>query len=269
MEMRFFNQRNKIRESKILEITEYSSSAYLAPCVRDSAEIRFKYKFDDSGNLLKCEEYRSGILEKTIVYTRNVSGEYDSKEYVYPNELKMRQQTQKWSFEYNHLGKRIREIWKNGDETWRINDLSYDSNGNLSSVMKDSIYKWTFEYDDNGNVIERREWELRSSPIRCLKLIKYTYKDNRLISEITQSPIDFEIWKDVQYQYDPNGNLISIFEIRTFWRTKNNSAPISEFWHTTTILVNEEHGFPIQKSESVENNNLPAHCFFYEYKYKQ
>jgi hypothetical protein len=65
-----FHDRNRIKEGRMVEMTEYRSQGYLVPCGRDSSEIRRKYNFDDDGSLLICNEFQSGILWEAISYTR-------------------------------------------------------------------------------------------------------------------------------------------------------------------------------------------------------
>lgn len=264
MEISFFNDRNRIKEGKIVEMTEYCSHGYKVPCARDSSEIRRKYKFDDDGNLLICNEYDRGILWKTISYTRNEKGDYDSKKYIYP-----RQSTQNWVFVYNDLGQRIKETWMNGDDIWRVNEITYDSIGNFSEQLTDSIRKWTYQYNDDGRLTEIREWEMRSDPIRCLKLTRYIYENGLLTREVVQSPIDSEVSNDFQYQYDVNGHLVLVVEKRTRWISENNGPMISEVWEYTTVFENDKSGFVIQKSEYQENVDFPLSCFFYEYLHKR
>lgn len=268
-EIKFFKERNKIKVNRISEITERVFRTWRKPCLKDSAEISFNYRFDDNGNLIQTNEYHRKEPYRTINYTRNQKGDYTSKTYIAYDSLGNVRWTNTWEFEYNKKGQRIKETWKSGEKAIRINQITYDKKGNYNGQLTDSLYQWTFEYDKKRNVIESHEWRNINDTLVCITVTKYKYERGLLISETTQSHKSLEIMNDFVYKYDSADNLILITEKRTNWTRKDNETMKSVIREHITIIENDNKGNVLTKSLYSNTDTNPYRCYYYDYKFRK
>ncbi len=130
LETRLYGERTKIKDSKVKEITERVSQYWKRPCIKDSAEIRFKYVFNDKGDLTQTDEFHRGHFWKTTKYVRNRKGDYIQKSYNFYDSLENIKRVDNWIFEFSKKGQRVSEIWVGEKDTVRTNKLSYDKKDN-------------------------------------------------------------------------------------------------------------------------------------------
>ncbi len=262
-EIKFHKLRNQIRQHKIAGITEMAWYGWRTPCLKDSAEVTISYSFDEQGDLIQINEYDSGNLIRTTNYRRNEHGDFIAKSYLQFDSAGILKWRDNWILEFNDEGQRIKETWKRDDEDIRVNILAYDSSGYIIKQLTDSLFQWTFLYDEKGNLIERREWQFEVDAFICNKLTTYQYKGALLVSEVTQSPEDSEVWSDVKYEYDADGNLILITEMKTYWVNGRREIRVIR-----TKIENDSNGNPLTKSLYLDKDDIPFRCFFYNYLYR-
>jgi hypothetical protein len=261
-EYKFFKDRNKIREARVIEIKK---SVAHGSCLKDSSTIATKYTFDSSGNLILQLEYHDNLLRRTITYSRNGQGDYVSKVYTLFDSTGRHTSTEPWIFEFNSLGQRERETWTKNGKPVRVNVLTYDEKGNMTEQFTDSVRKWILKYDRAGNVIETEDWEMVDDSMQCTNRITYLYDNGRLITDIGHVPLENRIWREFAYKYDDNGYLVEI--IQKLWMRYGNQPRKMESENSRTVYVNDQNGKIVREELYSHGDSSAWRCYFYDYVY--
>ena len=166
-------------------------------------KIKYKWTYDENGNLLEKNTYWSGDLYSKTKYTYDENGNL-SEENLYGTSGNV----WKTKYTYDEKGNKIetKEYGYDGDLDW-IYKYTYDENGNLLEQNKcgpkgsvESNTKYT--YDEKGNLLEKNEYNFRGS---LKRVWKYTYdekgnriemKDYEIVNDIFEDPyriIKYEI----------------------------------------------------------------------------
>lgn len=266
LETDFFNNRAKIKRVGIIEITKRTSQYWKNQCVSDSAEIRFKYQFDDRGNLIRIDEFHSNRNWRSVKYVRDKNGNYTQKIYAENDSLGNVSAVQNWILEFNKKGQRITETLVYDKDTLRINKLTYDRKGRLIQTFANYSWLWTMEYDRKNRVIKRDECVLWGDSIRCRFLFRFKY-ENELLIRKTALYSEGVIAKQYDYYYDSNHLLISVKEERYSWRQKGLEQGELDQTYVTTFTY-DNRGNCVEESEYNEGSLEPFRCTYYDYKYK-
>jgi hypothetical protein len=266
-ERRFAREKEKIKKIGIEEITEFESFQRLNGAC-DSTKLRatHKYKFDRQGNLVQASDYQ-GATVKTIVYTRNDSGEYTAKDYLYFDMTGNLRGHEVWKLSFNRLGQVVKEQLFRDKEIIRTNMIEYDVLGQRSSQISDSTHKWTMKYDDRGNLTEFKEWRRQpASDFVDVSTISYQYENDLLVHEVTQSANPLEGSSDLVYRYDARHHLVEMIEKRTRWKRLIDGRNESEITEFRTIIRNDQKGNPSKSFVFVDQEPNPFKCRFYSYQ---
>jgi len=269
MELDFEKRKQDIKQSRIKIINEYQSQRF-SKCSGEKHLVK-QYKFDKKGNLKTVSFFGNigSFPYKVINYNYNTNGEYIKKAYIYYDTLGKVNQKKNWNFKFDNNGKRLNEFLLSGSaDTILTNTLDYDQAGNLSSVIRDGVYKWSFTYNINGQKLERREWAYNSDSLICVKVISYNYNDNQLlISEIESNPSDTsDILNEQHYMYT-NGKLTFMNEIKTVWISSKNEPNETKYWNYNYIYEYDNNLNLIVKSKFYHQSQEPKSCLYYQYEY--
>jgi YD repeat-containing protein len=265
-EARFYKDRAKIGASKIKEITEEVSQYWKNTCIKDSAEIAFKYHFNESGDLTRIDEFHKGHYWKTTKYVRNKKGLYTGKSYAFYDSLDNVKRIDNWILKFDKKRRKTLEIWVSGNDTIRVNKLFYDRKGNYIEQFTDGWIKWRFRYDDKNHLIESEECRLQADTLQCYNLTKYQY-ENELIKRYVVYSKGEEIWKEFDYEYDAERNLTKVKEQRRVFVQYGDEPKRKVIYSYATQYENDNLGHCIAKSEFSNNEVSPFRCTYYYYKY--
>ena len=264
MEIKFFKQRDEIKEKGIKEISESVFQEWKKECSRDSAKLRLKYSFDRSGNLVQVDDYRRDGLYKTIKYKRNDKGWYYEKTYLIYDSTGRVKVTDNWDFEFDKKGRPIVEKCRRDTVVWLTNELSYDKKGNYIKQVRDGYWEWHFKYNKKGNLTESNECMKDNDSTRCFKFTKYQYTKDLLTAEIKFDPRADTVWKKITYTYDNQSKLVQILD-PVKWTSKTNDEPMKNISEYVTFTYDEK-GNCLTKSLS-RKDEKPFRCYYYDYKY--
>jgi YD repeat-containing protein len=267
LENKFFSERTTIRHSKIHEITERVSQYWKNQCVKDSAEIKFKYQFDSNGDLVRVDKFYQGHYLRTAKYSRSRRGDYTQKSYTTYDSLGNEKSAENWVFQFNKNGQRVSEVWVRGSDTVRVNKLTYDRRGNLIEQVANGNWLWRFEYDEKGNLVTSEECVFSGDSMRCNILTKYHYENAVLKRrEICYRPGDV-CAKQFDYIYDSGNRLIVMKEERRGLE-QHGTEPrkVVARIYMTKYEYNDK-GNCILESEFRENDETPFRCTYFDYKY--
>jgi len=265
MEIRFFNERDKIKESRIKEITESVYQEWKKECSRDSAKLRLRYSFDNGGNLIQVDYYHTkDELYKTIKYKRNANGGFYEKTDIYYDSTGSVSGTNNWEFEFNDKGRPVIERCRRDTAVLLTNVLSYDKRGNYIKQVRNGFWEWYFKYNKKGKLTESNECVRYSDSTRCFNFTKYTYKDGLLVAEAKYDPRVDTIWKTISYTYDNENNLVEILDPMKF-TSKPMDGPEEKIPEIISFTYNEKNNC-LSKSLS-RRDEKPFRCYYYAYKY--
>lgn len=264
IEIRFFNEREKIKEKGIKEISENVFQEWKQSCLRDSAKLRLNYSFDLNGNLVQVDDYRDEILYKTIKYKRNDSGRYYEKTYFQYDSTGKVEFVDNWDFEFDDKGRPTIEKLRRGTSLFLTNVLSYDKRGNYIKQVRDNYFEWHFKYDKKGKLTEAKECRKDKDSTVCFNFTKYKYERDLLVAEVKYNPQTDTVSKTITYKYDKQNNLIEILD-PIKWISRRNNGPeenIPEY----TLFTYDAKGNCLSKSLARKDEE-PYRCYFYDYKY--
>lgn len=264
METRFFNQRDEIKKKRIKEISESVFQEWKKECSRDNAELKLKYSFDRSGNLVQVDDYREAKLYRTIKYERNDNGGYYDKSYLYYDSTGRVQFTDYWDFEFDSKGRPLIERCKHDTAVLFTNVLSYDDKGNYIKQVRDGYWEWHFRYNKKGQVTESNECTKYNDTTRCFKFTKYKYTKDLLTAEIRYDPRTDTVWKEITYTYDNQFNLVQILD-PVKYLSKTNDEPMKSIPEYVTFTYDEK-GNCLSKGLS-RKGEKPFRCYYFDYKY--
>lgn len=195
-------------------------------------------------------------IRKSIVYERSENGRYTSKVYVYYDRLTLSSSERKWKFEFDSNGRPIVERLKYDSSYTLTNILTYDSQGNYASQVRDKYYKWYFTYNEHNSIIASKECRMQGDSLVCFKFKRYKYKDGLLLNEELVYPSSPDsIWNVLTYTYDDQKRLIQVADSR-------QQASLSPYIH----FKYDKRGNCIEKILSREDAR-PFRCYFYSYTY--
>jgi YD repeat-containing protein len=266
LERKFYSARSRFKAAKIKKMTERVSWYWLRPCIKDSAEIKFRYEFNKNGDLIRIDEFYRGFYWKSTNYWRNSKGDYTEKRYTFYDSVGNITRRDNWMLQFNKKGRRDLEIWLSSEDTIRINNLSYDKRGNCVEQFTDGWIQWRFTYDRNNRLVGSNHCRLVIDSMQCHSLTKFFYENSLLKRQVTYSKTN-DIWKESDYSYDSKRTLV---QIKERWHTlvKQNDEPWKEEIHTiTTVFDNDPNGNCIVKSEFNGDEESPFRCTYYDYEY--
>jgi YD repeat-containing protein len=261
-EAKFFKDRTKIKNSKIIEIKK---SVAHETCSKDGSTLAVKYNFDHSGNLILQSEYQQNSLRRTIAYTRNNKGDYTAKVYTLFDSSGNLSSKEPWTLQFNNLGQRVKETWTKDGKPVRINILSYDDKGNMIEQITDSKHKWVLKYDEAGQIVETEDWELINDSMQCTGKMTYLYENGRLIKDTGTVPSENRIWREFVYKYGDSGNLIEVDQ--KLWMRYGNQPRKLESENSRIVYVNDKNGNVVREELYSYGSLTPWTCYFYEYVY--
>lgn len=264
MEIKFFNQRNEIKQKGIKEISESVFQDWKKECSRDSAELRLKYSFDKSGNLVQVDDYRDEELYKTIEYKRNVSGRYYEKTYLHYDSTGRVEFTDNWDFEFDKKGRPVIERCRRDTAVWLTNILLYDKKGNYIKQVRNGYWEWHFKYNKKGKLTESNECIKYNDSTRCFNFTKYQYTKDLLTAEIKFDPRADTVWKKITYTYDNQSNLVQILD-PVNWTFKTNDEPVKNIPEYVILTYDEKRN--CRTKSLSRKDEKPFRCYYYDYKY--
>jgi hypothetical protein len=177
------------------EVDYYDEEGKLSETVRndgDSENIRIKYKYDDNDNLVKEENYYSGM-------------HYDYVEYIYKDGL-LREKKQvlidstlvsRVTYQYDTANKDLIKI-----------ETEYDTEtGEIPATIIEYVY------DENKVLVKKIATNIESKKVTTTD---FTYEKGNLVKEVRTTPTKTTT---ISYIYDSEGRVLS----------KNDSVTVTEY----------------------------------------
>jgi len=202
----------------------------------------YSYKFDKKGRMIE------------IIYSRKKDNE-QSKEYIKHDDAA--KTIEKFGFDYrgNKYGVLKFKTGKNGNIVEKLE---------IAKRLQPNDKKWSFEYDNNGNVIKAENGEISAKTKRynTKGISSYKYNDKNLVVEesgnYSESDFNIKLENHYEYVYDKYNNWIAKYLYITNYSyqdlSSENYKNIIEIWlRKITYKNGDVTGETDEKATSVQN----------------